>query len=259
MSEMNSEQNPVARLGDASVASPFICRSISVAPVVDIVRQGRATLVSTHEMYRILALYSLINAFELSVLYFEGVQMSDKQGTFLGILTAFCFLFITRSEPLEKLSRERPNPKLFNAFTLLSVAGQLIVHVACTMYTVNFTKSYLPPDYVPSDPDSDFKPTLINSTVLLISAACQIASFMVNHRGHPFMQNLFENKGLLLCLMVLSALMWVCAMEVVPSLNEYCEFVKFPSDTFRYTLLIIIAADFALSFIVDRLFGLFLY
>ena len=257
MDEMAQGDVPaVAALGDASIASPFTCRSVSVLPVLDVIRQGRCTLVSTHQMYRILAVTSLVNAYTMSVLYFEGFKMGGKQNTTVNVIVALCFLFISWGKPMPTLSRQRPQARLFNPSTVLSVLLQFAVHLAVIVYTVAYTKRFLPPDYLPDDPDSPFAPTLINSSVFLVSCAMQVSSFLVNYRGHPFMQSLVENKGLLGSLAALSAAMWLGALEVLPNWNAFFELVPFPSSEFRLTLVALMAGDLVATFILDRLISL---
>ena len=64
-------QAPMVKPGDASMASPFTAKKASVMPCTDIIRQGRSTLVTTIQMFKILGLICLSTAYSLSVMYLQ--------------------------------------------------------------------------------------------------------------------------------------------------------------------------------------------
>lgn len=247
------DQPPLVKLGDASIASPFTSRRMTIDSCVSIIRQGRCSLATTLQMYQILALNSLISAYSLSVLYLQGVVMGDSQMMIVALVLSVTSFMVSRSKPLKRLSPQRPASSVFSPGLFLSLLAQFAVHVAALIMSMQIVQPYIPEDFVPEVAE-EFTPSLTNSVVFLLSLAQQISVYVLNYKGRPHMQGIMENKMLLNSLLVASAIMVVCTFELLPEFNEFLELTPWPSKDMKMKVGGIITFDLIGSFIVDRFF-----
>lgn len=230
MDEMNEEGNgraaPVVKLGDASMASPFTAKHASVAPTLDIIRQGRSTLVTTLQMFKILGLNCLATAYVLSVMYLDGVKLGDVQATISGVFTAAFFLFISHARPLQTLSAARPHPNIFCAYVFLSLIGQFAMHLFFLISSVNEASKFMPEECI--EPDSEFHPNLVNTVSYMVNMMIQVATFAVNYMGHPFNQSISENKPFKYALFTAVGFFAVITSDLFRDLNDWLKLVPLP-------------------------------
>lgn len=226
MSGMDPEEDevPTLKLGDASVAAPFTSKLASVSTVTNIIRQGRCALVSTIQMYKILALNCLISAYSLSVLFLSGMKFGDAQSTISGILLSVCFLSISRGKPLQKLSKERPQDGIFNIYIMGSILGQFAIHIATLIY-ITMEIYALEPRAPQVDLEKVFEPSLLNTGMFLLQLAQQVSTFAVNYIGLPFKDSIKDNKGMWYGLLGVAGLTLAGSTEFMPELNEAMQFV----------------------------------
>ncbi|KAK6542921.1 hypothetical protein TWF694_006859 [Orbilia ellipsospora] len=248
--EMGEDEPPTIKLGDASVAAPFTSKLANVIAIANIIRQGRCTLVATIQMYKILALNCLISAYSLSVLYLDGIKFGDGQVTISGMMMSVCFLSISRAKPVEKLSRERPQPNIFNTYIIGSVLGQFAVHIVSLIYISNYVKA-IEPHERPKDLEKEFQPSLLNSAIYLISLIQQISTFAINYQGRPFRESIRENRAMYWGLVGVAGIAFMCSTEFIPELNEKLRLVKF-SDEFKAILTISMLLDYGLCWIIEK-------
>ncbi|KAG0237008.1 hypothetical protein BGW41_000300 [Actinomortierella wolfii] len=258
MDDMDEEAPPKIKLGDASAAAPFTSKLSTPMSIVNIIRQGRCTLVATMQMYKILALNCLITAYSLSVLYLDGIKHGDFQVTISGMLMAVCFMCISKATPLEQLSKERPQPNIFNFYIILSVLGQFAIHIFSLVYITREAKLLEPDREI--DLEKTFEPGLLNSAVYLISLSMQVSTFAINYKGHPFRESLRENVYLYRGLLAVGGVAVAGATEFIPEFNEWLQIVPFPED-FKTKLVGVMFADYFIAWgieiVCNKLFGNF--
>lgn len=225
------EEIDQVELGDASVASPFTSRQVSITCCKNVLQQGRCTLVTMLQIYKILGINCLVNAMVLSTLFLHGVKQGDRQLTVLGIVVAALFLFVTRGKPLPTLSAVRPPASVLCPHTLLSIALQFAIHFGTILVATNAALSFVDP-YDPSTiPDGPFNPNVLNTCTFMLTVLSTINTFAVNYRGRPFMEDLRENKLLVRSLLACYVCLFLCAYEAFPPLNDLLQLSSFPSTT----------------------------
>lgn len=145
--ELESEMGTtMVRPGDASVAAPFTSRSPSVRNVVDVLRQGRCTLLSALQNQQIMMLECIISAYTISALSLEGGRASDRQmmaSSWLLMIASIAFAYAT---PIENMSKTRPLRSLFNPAVFVSMLGQAAIHLACMVYAVRLATDTMGPE-----------------------------------------------------------------------------------------------------------------
>lgn len=239
MDEMGEEGDgrtaPMVKLGDASMASPFTAKHASVQPTVDIIRQGRSTLVTTLQMFKILGLNCLATAYVLSVMYLDGVKLGDVQATISGLFTAAFFLFISHARPMNTLSAERPHANIFCAYVFLSLLGQFAIHITFLVSVTRAASEYMPEECI--EPDSEFEPNLVNTVSYMANMMIQVATFAVNYMGHPFNQSIRENRAFFYALTSAAVFFTVITSDMFRTLNDWLRLVPLPQP-FGHKLLL---------------------
>lgn len=253
MELQEQEQDPtIVKLGDASIASPFTARRTSIDSVLSVMRQGRCTLVTTIQVYKVLALNCLVSAYMMSALYLRGLKQGDTQMTASGLVIAALFFFLSQAKPVPGISTQRPVSSIFAKAVVLSLLGQFLVHFASLLGVLFICEQYVAKDDFSLSADGKFQPNVVNSAVFLLSALMQVNNFVVNYRGHPFTQSITENIYLWRSVQVLYGVLLVVAGGQLEPLNDLLQMAPFPSPEFQAYLLGILVFNFAACYGVEH-------
>ena len=113
---------------EASVAAPFTSRVFDISCVPELIREGRAALVTSFCCFKYMSLYSAIQFTSVSFLYASASNLGDFQFLFIDlalILPIAVFMGWTGAYPT--LSRKRPTASLVSRKILTSLLGQIVL------------------------------------------------------------------------------------------------------------------------------------
>ncbi|CAM9681242.1 unnamed protein product [Choristocarpus tenellus] len=240
----------LVRLGDASIASPFTAKTTSVGCVLTVIRQGRCTLVTTLQVYKILALNCLTSAYILSALYLHGMKQGDYQMTVLGLVMSAFFFLTSRARPLERLSKARPPTRIFCLPVIFSVVGQFATHLTALLVVTGLCLEHVDPNDESLTLDGDFEPNTFNSSVFLLSAVMQVNTFVANYTGRPFMEPLQDNKPMWWLVIASYTILACVSLGIFPWLDTWLQLSPFPPG-FRMMFLGVLVAETALTYTVE--------
>merc|ERR1719359_957612 len=137
------DETPMVQLGDASTAAPFTSRAPSIGATVDIVRQGRCTLLSAVQQMQIMMLESMISAYTMSTMSVDGTRPSEAQMMASGTLISIASLAFSFARPVDRMHKVRPISSVFHPSAFLSMLGQLAIHLGCMVYIAGLAKDLM--------------------------------------------------------------------------------------------------------------------
>mmetsp|Transcript_43111 Transcript_43111/g.99299 ORF Transcript_43111/g.99299 Transcript_43111/m.99299 type:complete len:1493 (-) Transcript_43111:148-4626(-) len=279
---------PMVQLGDASTAAPFTTRTPSIGSCVDIIRQGRCTLLSAVQQMQIMMMESMVAAYTMSAMSVDGTRPSQAQMVAGGILLSVASLAFSFARPVDRMHKVRPISSVFHPATIMSLLGQLAIHLGCMVYLasrarsmmseeelkelIEFEKDYLAQLNAAAEEGSagiseeamminpfeqlfgkiKFKNNLLNTCCWLVETAQQISVMFVNYKGHPWMKGMLENQPLFLSLFGAFGLVALGAWGTVPVFNETLNLVVIPPEL-RSEVMVCLLLSFVGAFIWDRL------
>lgn len=179
---------------EASVAAPFTSRVFDITCVPEVIREGRAALVTSFSCFKYMSLYSAIQFTSVSFLYASASNLGDFQFLFIDLLLILPIaIFMGWTGPYKTLCRKRPTANLVSRKVLTPLLGQITICVL--IQAVAFQAVRRQPWFIPPHLDKD-KSNIENSentTLFLVSTFEYILSGVVLSVGPPFRQAMSNN------------------------------------------------------------------
>ena len=128
---------------EASVASPFTSKQANISCVPELIREGRAALITSFGIFKYMAAYSLTQYSSVIILYEIDSNLTDLQYLYIDLflITVFAFFFgLTKAHDGE-LAKRPPNNSLIHLIPIMSLMLQLVTIVSMQIGGLVYTKS----------------------------------------------------------------------------------------------------------------------
>uniref|UniRef100_A0A3Q3IU56 Polyamine-transporting ATPase 13A3 n=1 Tax=Monopterus albus TaxID=43700 RepID=A0A3Q3IU56_MONAL len=197
---------------EASVASPFTSSTSNISCVPNLIREGRAALITSFCVFKFMALYSIIQYLSVTLLYSILSNLGDFQFLFIDMAIILVIVFTMSLNPAWKeLVCRRPPSGLISGPLLCSVLTQILI---CMLFQVlafllvqqqSWYEIWTPQSNAcnvsalssglnvtaPRDPKNirNYE----NTTVFYVSCFQYLAVAVVFSKGKPFRQPSYKN------------------------------------------------------------------
>ncbi|XP_065604295.1 probable cation-transporting ATPase 13A4 [Cyrtonyx montezumae] len=267
---------------EASVASPFTSRTPSIACVPELIREGRAALVTSFCMFKYMALYSTIQYLGVLLLYWQLNSFGNYQFLFQDpAITTVIGMTMSFTEAYPKLVPYRPPSQLISPPLLLSVV--LNIFFSLGMQIFGFLMVQKQPWYSKTDihsaclsvnrhsensssvstlglhgmrngdatgVDNGYK-SYENTTVWLLSTTNCLIVALVFSKGRPFRQPIYTNYVFILVLVGQLSVCLFLMFADIDDLYTKMDLVCTPT-TWRISMVMMLAVTLAVSFLVEE-------
>ncbi|XP_024124360.1 probable cation-transporting ATPase 13A3 isoform X2 [Oryzias melastigma] len=256
---------------EASVASPFTSSTSNISCVPNLIREGRAALITSFCVFKFMALYSIIQYTSVILLYWILSNLGDFQFLFIDVVIILIVAFTMSLNPAWKeLVWRRPPSSLISGPLLCSVLMQILT---CLLFQVLvFTLVQQQSWYEKWTPESDACNISLsqsvntttsphdhkniknyeNTSLFYVSSFQYLVVAIVFSKGKPFRQPSYRNWPFMLSCAALYAFLLFIMLHPIPAIDRFLEIVCVPRE-WRLILLVIVVGNAAVSLLMEIL------
>ncbi|XP_063927285.1 polyamine-transporting ATPase 13A3-like isoform X2 [Zophobas morio] len=241
---------------ESSVASPFTSRNANISCVLNVIKEGRAALVTSFGIFKYMAAYSLCQFVSVLILYSIDSNLTDLEFLYIDlcIISIFAFFFGKTEAYSGKLVKETPLSSLISVSPILSLLLQMLLVIAIQVGAFEHLK--MQTWYTQFDAsqvsDKDEVACVENFVIFTVSSFQYIILAVVFSKGKPYRRSIFSNYGFVLSAILMVGFSVYLALWPAAFFVEQFELVQPPSFDFCLYLLVYAVVNFVLSIFIEQ-------
>ncbi|KAJ6641943.1 putative cation-transporting ATPase W08D2.5, partial [Pseudolycoriella hygida] len=239
---------------ESSVASPFTSKSPTIACVPNIIKQGRAALVTSVGIFKYMAAYSLIQFLSVLLLYSIDSNLTDIQFLYIDLfmISVFAFFF-GRTEAYDgPLVKQTPLSSLVSLSPVASLILHLLLVVAFQVggwFHLQAQEWFVPFTFHGEKKNACWE----NYTTFSISSFQYATLAFIFSKGKPYRKSIVTNYGFMTAILVNVAFCIWLILDPPDFLISAFELIMPPDKTFRVYIIFYGIANFFLSLFVEEI------
>lgn len=242
---------------EASVASPFTSRVFEISCVLDVIKEGRSSLVTSFSCFQFMSLYSAIQFITVSILYKLGTNLGDFQFLFIDLFLIIPLaVFMSWSKPFPKLCIKRPTANLISPKIIIPLFGNILILLYFQLFIWNYVHTnYKDKDwYIKPIPGDDDEVKSTDNTVLFLFGNFQyILIGILLTTGPPYREKIIKNKPFLITVLVTILISIFLMNNNYFWLNDLMDVTGISSEL-KYKILIISIINYILIEFLNKYF-----
>ncbi|XP_078521759.1 putative cation-transporting ATPase 13A4 [Lissotriton helveticus] len=258
---------------EASVAAPFNSDVTSIKVVPDLIKEGRAALVTSLCMFKYMSLFQILEYIDALLLYWHRNLFGSNQYLVHDFAIMFViFLTMSSTPPWPELAPYRPPAQLLSPPLFFSVFFNILWGIASHTYAFLMVQEQ--PWYSPDDVYSACYPgnttanieqtrwdrehsgksnteTYDSSTLYLLTSSHLVINAFVFTKGKPFRLPLYRNYFFVTVLAIEVAMTVFFIFADIPGLYRSLELVCLPMLWRVHIFVLLVVCFVVLSFVED--------
>ncbi|KAI0682979.1 Ca-transporting ATPase [Cytidiella melzeri] len=242
---------------EASVAAPFTSRTPDISCVLEVIKEGRAALVTSFSCFKYMALYSLIQFTTITLLYSFASSLGDFQFLYIDLFIIIPIaVTMGRTLPFPRIYPKGPTASLVSKKVLSSIFGQVLITGAVQFWAYYWVRRqpwYSSPERKnPDDDDGKLAArNFENSALFLVSCFQYILVAAVFSIGPPYRRPMWTNVWLMVSIGSLTLFNVLVLLVPPPFIASVLELEDLPFSG-RTTLLFAVVINVVLSLAFER-------
>ncbi|KIY66889.1 P-type ATPase [Cylindrobasidium torrendii FP15055 ss-10] len=242
---------------EASVAAPFTSSTPDIGCVLEVIKEGRAALVTSFSCFKYMALYSMIQFTTVTLLYWFASSLGDFQFLYIDLFIIIpVAVTMGRTHPFPRVHPKRPTASLVSKKVLSSIIGQILITSVVQLWVYIWVRKqewYTPPPTSgPENGGHQLESTNFeNSVLFLVSCFQYILVAAVFSIGPPYRKPIYTNSLLMLALGALTAFNLVVLIAPPETMLDLLTLMPLPIQG-RTFLAFVVVVNLALSVVYEK-------